>query len=180
MSPAAATAGLGVVLALAGAAFASPSLVVPGLALAGLALVAVGWTELAARGAAVIAHRGPGRIVEGDTYPLRVELRRGSVPPLGGEFNDALLDYPVAVGPFRPRRLNVDLRMARRGRHRVGGGTWTIRDPLDLHSRQVAGPPTGELLVLPRIEPVQAAGVGVAGMGSGAMSSGEDGASSIR
>jgi uncharacterized protein (DUF58 family) len=180
MSPAAATAGLGVVLALAGAAFASPSLVVPGLALAGLALVAVGWTELAAQGAEVLARRGPGRIVEGDTYPLRVELRRGSVPPPGGEFDDPLLDSPVTVGPLRPRRLNVDLRMVRRGRHAVGGGTWTIRDPLGLHSRQVAGPPAGELLVLPRIEPVQAAGVGVAGMGSGATSTGEEGASSVR
>jgi uncharacterized protein (DUF58 family) len=180
VSPAAATAGLGVVLALVGAAFASPSLVVPGVALAGLALAAVAWTELAARGAAVIAHPGPARIVEGDMYPLRVELRRGALPPPGGEFDDPLLDAPVAVGPVRPRRLNVDLRMARRGRHAVGGGTWTIRDPLGLHSRQVAGPPAGELLVLPRIEPVEAAALGVAGMGSGAISSGEEGASSIR
>ena len=78
MSPAAATAGLGVVLALAGAAFASPSLVLPGLALAGLALVAVGWTELAARGATVVAERGPGG--SSRATPIRFGLSSGAVP----------------------------------------------------------------------------------------------------
>ncbi len=180
MSPAAATAGLGAVLALAGIGFASPSLVVPGLALAGLAAVAVAWTELAARGATISRTPGPTRIVEGDAYPLRLELRRGILPPPGGELDDPLLDRPVAIGPRRPRRLDLDLRMPRRGRLTLGGGTWTIRDPLGLHRRRAPAAPAGELLVLPRIEPVEAGMPGAAGLGTGPTNAGDDGASSLR
>jgi uncharacterized protein (DUF58 family) len=180
MSPAVATAGLGVALALVALAFASPSLAVPGFALAGLALVAVAWTELAARGARIVRHPGPSRIVEGDAYPLRLELRPGPVPPPGGELDDPLLDGPVPVGPLGPRRLEVDLRMPRRGRTKLRGDTWTIRDPLGLHSRRVAAPPAGELLVLPRIEPIEVGTAGVAGLGAGPANAGDDGASSVR
>ena len=180
MSPAAATAGLGVALALVAMAFASPSLAVPGISLAGIALVAVVWTELAARGARIVREPGPSRIVEGDAYPLRLELRRGPVPPPGGELDDPLLERPAPVGVLGPRRLEVDLRMPRRGRTRLDGGTWTIRDPLGLHSRRVPAEPAGELLVLPRIEPVEAGNAGVAGLGAGPSNAGDDGASSVR
>jgi uncharacterized protein (DUF58 family) len=180
MSPAGATAGLGIALALAALAFASPSLAVPGIALIGLVLVAVAWTELAARGAQIVRGPGPSRIVEGDAYPLRLELRRGPVPPPGGELDDPLLEQPIAVGPLGPHRVEADLRMRRRGRMVLDGGTWTIRDPLGLHSRQVPSSPAGELLVLPRIEPVEAGTAAVAGLGAGPANAGDDGASSIR
>jgi uncharacterized protein (DUF58 family) len=177
---AAATAGLGLALALAAAAFASPSLAVPGVALIVLAAVAVAWTELAARGASIVRRRGPDRIVEGDSYPLRLELRRGLLPPLGGELDDPLLERPVGVGPLGPRHLELDLRMPRRGHLTLDGGNWTIRDPLGLHSRRVRARPAGELLVLPRIEPVETGAFGVAGLGSGAANAGEEGAASVR
>ena len=180
MAPAVATAGLGVALALAGTAFASPSLVVPGLALLGLVVVGAIWSELAARGAAVVRSPGPSRIVEGDAYPLRIELRRGPVPPPGGEYVDALLDRRAPVGPLGPRRIELDLTMPRRGRVALGGGTWTIRDPLGLRTREIGGDATGELLVLPRIEPVEAGSVGIAGAGSTAARGGDDGPSSVR
>lgn len=180
MTGAAPTAGLGVALTLAGAAFASPSLAVPGIALVVLAIVAVAWTELAFRGAAVSRPRGPSRIVEGDSYPLRLVLRRGVVPPPGGELSDPLLEAPVAIGPVRPRAVEVELPTLRRGRYRLGGGGWTIRDPLGLHSRRIEVPEGGELWVLPRIEPVEAGTPGVAGLGSGSSTGGEEGASAIR
>ena len=180
MSPAAATAGLGIGLVLVALGFASPSLVVPGIALAGLALAAVLWTELAARSARIVRRPGPARIVEGDAYPLHLELRRGPVPPPGGELDDPLLERPVPIGPFGPRRVHVDLRMRRRGRTVLDGGTWTIRDPLGLHSRRVPAAPAGELLVLPRIEPVEVGGAAVAGLGAGPANAGDDGAASIR
>jgi len=181
VSRAAVIAGLGVAMALVALAFATPSLAVPGFALAGLALVAVVWTELAAHGAAVVRAPGPARIVEGDSYPLRLELRRGLIPPPGGQLDDPLLEAPVTTGPLRPRRVDLDLRMARRGRVEVGGGVWTIRDPLGLHARRVAGAdPPGELLVLPRIEVVEGGGAGAAGLGAGPANAGDDGASSIR
>jgi len=179
--PAVGTAALGIALAFAGAAFASPSLMIPGFALLGLALVSVVWTEMAARDAAVERAPGPARIVEGDAYPLALTLRRGLVPPPGGELVDPLLDRPVSVGPFRPRRLELEVRMPRRGRHVLAGTAWIIRDPLGLRTRAVRAAPAGELLVLPRIEPVSARAMGVAGgLGAGTASAGEEGASSVR
>jgi uncharacterized protein (DUF58 family) len=174
------TAGLGVALTAAGAAFATPSLAVPGLALFGLAVVAALWVELAFRGAAVSRPRGPSRIVEGDSYPLRLVLRRGLVPPPGGELEDPLLDAAVTVGPRKARALDLELPMLRRGRYRLGGGAWTIRDPLGLHSRRLEVPEAGELWVLPRIESVEAGRPGVAGLGAGSSSAGDEGASAIR
>jgi hypothetical protein len=70
--------------------------------------------------------------------------------------------------------------MPRRGHVLLDGGTWTIGDPLGLYSRRIAGDHGGELLVLPRIEPVEAASFGVAGLGSGAADAGDEGASSVR
>jgi hypothetical protein len=175
-----AIAGLGAALVLAGVGFGSPSLLVPGIALSGLAVVAVAWTELAARGAAIVRGRGPSRIVEGDAFPLDLELRRGLVPPLWGELEDPLLERPVPVGPLGPRRVAVELRMPRRGRVRLDGGSWVIRDPLGLRSRAVSAPPGGELLVLPRIEPVEAAATGVGGLGAGPATAADQDASSVR
>ena len=70
--------------------------------------------------------------------------------------------------------------MRRRGRTVLDGGTWTIRDPLGLHSRRVAAAPAGELLVLPRIEPVEVGNAAVAGLGAGPATAGDDSAASIR
>ncbi len=114
----------------------------PGIALVALALVAVVWTEVAARGASVVRSPGPARIVEGDAYPLRLELRTGPLPPPGGELDDPLLDHPVAIGPLRTERGSSSTCGCPGGDAvALGGGTWTIRDPLGLHSRRVAARP---------------------------------------
>ncbi len=175
------TAALGSALALAGLAFGSPSLLVPGFALVAIALAAFGWVEAAARGASIEVERGPARIVEGDAYPLIARLHRGPVPPPGGELRDALLRKPLSTGPFRPARVELKIRMNRRGRHLLGGTAWEIRDPLGLHGRRLSAPPGGELLVLPRLEPVEVMGpAAVDGEGAGAASAGEEGAASLR
>src|SRR5687767_8059409 len=96
------SATLGAALALAGLAFGSPSLIVPGFGLIVIALIAFAWVELSARGASIESEAGPSRIVEGDSYPLSVRLRRGSVPPPGGEVHAPLLAEPVRTGPFGP------------------------------------------------------------------------------
>ena len=175
-----ATTGLGVSLALAGAAFGSPSLLVPGIALVLLALTAVLWVEAAAFGARLHREPGPERIVEGDAYAVAFELRRGILPPPGGELDEPLLDGSIRVGPLRPRRVERDVRLPRRGRHSLDGSTWTIRDPLGLRERRIATAAGGELLVLPRVHPVRAAGLGAAGVGAGAARLGEEGVASVR
>ena len=174
-----ATAGLGLGLALAGVGFASPSLLVTGFGLIGLALGAGLWTELAARRARLVRLPGPARIVEGDIYPLRLELRFGLVPPPGGVLHDPLLDAPLRIGPLGPRSVAVDVSMPRRGRILFEGTAWTIRDPLGLRARRVAVEAGGELIVLPRIEAVEARGLGLAGMGAGPAGAGDDEGSSV-
>ena len=181
MRSAGGTAALGLALALAGVAFGSPSLLVPGIALVAIALASVAWVELSVKGASIESEPGPSRIVEGDAYPLALRLRRGAVPPPGGEVRDRLLAEPRRTGPLGPDRIEVEIRMPRRGRHVLGGTTWEIRDPLGLCARELVAPPRGELLVLPRIEAVAVMSpVAVDGEGAGASSIGEEGAASVR
>lgn len=167
-------------MVLAGAAFASPSLLVPGFALLLVVSVSALWVALAVRGASALRDVAPSRIVEGDVFPLGIELRRGALPPPGGELQDSFLGAPVRVGPLGPRRIEIELRMPRRGRHLLDGTRWIIRDPLGVLSQEIEVPGGGELLVLPRIEAVSVPQVGVAGYGAGNSSAGEEGASSVR
>ena len=182
MRSAGGTAALGAGLAFAGIAFGSPSLIVPGFGLIAIAVFAVAWVELSVRGASIGGEPGPSRIVEGDAYPLALELRRGPVPPPGGAIHHPLLAEPLATGPFGPDRVEIEIRMPRRGRHILAGTAWEIRDPLGLRSRRLAAPAGGELLVLPRIEEVHVMGpASVDGEGAGtASNAGEEGAASIR
>ena len=169
---AAATALLGAALCLAAGTFDSPSLYVPGVGLVVLPVVAVVWVELAARGARLVRHTGGHTIVEEEPYPLRVEVRAGMVPPPGGELIEPLLGHTVPIAGRWERRLRIEVRFARRGRRALEPDLLTIRDPLRLHQRQIVGAAGGEVLVLPRVEPVQApagdgAGGGLSGFGGG-------------
>ncbi len=176
------TAALGAGLAGAGVAFGSPSLIVAGFALVVLAVVAFVWVELAVRGASIEVEPGrPRRIVEGDTYPLSLRLERGAVFPPGGEVRHTLLDAPVRTGPFGPSRIEIEIRMPRRGRHVLENTIWEFSDPLSLRTRRREAGGSGELLVLPRIEAVDVMGpASVDGDGAGAANAGEEGAASIR
>ncbi len=160
-----ATALLGVGLALAAATFDSPSLYVPGVALVALAAGAAIWVPLAARGASLTRHPGPPRVVEDEPYPLRVELRAGLLPPPGGELLEPLLGWPVSIAGRWSRRVRINVRFSRRGRRVLEPGRLVIRDPLGMCERELVGEGEGEVLVLPRIEPVTAPGGGAAGAG---------------
>jgi uncharacterized protein (DUF58 family) len=163
MSRAAATAALGLALCLAGATFDIPSLYVPGVALGGLGLVAGAWVWLAARGAGVVRAPGPAMVMEEEPYPLRIEVRSGILPPPGGALHEPLLGWPVPIGGRWSRRVRINVRFSRRGRRHLEPAALVIRDPLGLAVREVHGPEGGDLLVLPRIEPVEAAGGGSGG-----------------
>lgn len=154
-----ATALLGLVIGLIAAALDSSALYVPGIALLGLGLLAAGWVSLAARGASVSRALGPATVVEDEPYPLRVEMRTGLLPPPGGALVEPLLPAPLAVTGRRSRRVRVDVRFARRGRRTLEPCTLRIQDPLALASRELRSA-SGEVLVLPRIEPLRAAATG--------------------
>ena len=63
--------------------------------------------------------------------------------------------------------LNLTLRFPRRGRRRLEPAVLTIGDPLGLHRRELRGDAAGEVLVLPRTEPVVAAADGGGGGAGG-------------
>ena len=150
------TALLGLALCLAGGTFDTASLYVPGVALLLLAVGLVAWVRLAASGATVERLPGPHTVVEEDPYPLRVEVRSGALPPPGGELLEPLLGWPVPIGGRWSRRLRINVRFARRGRRILEPELLVIRDPLQLHTREVRGENRDEVLVLPRVYPVRA------------------------
>ena len=171
---------LAVALLLAGLFFDSPALLVPGVGLGLLAAGAFAWVELAARTARVERGEGPETVVEDEPYPLRIRIRRGAVP-LSGDLTDPLLEEPVpvrAVVPGRVTHVSLSISFPRRGRRRLDPATLVVRDPLALHSREVKSGDGGELLVLPRVEPVTAPGGGGPGASGGGDALGQGAGSS--
>ena len=166
MNRALATAALGIDLCLAGAIFDSPSLYVPGVGLVVIALGAIAWVRLAARDAQVRRAAGPHTVVEDEPWPLRLELSAGVLPPPGGELLEPLLGWPVPVAGRWSRRIRINVRFSRRGRRRLEPAVLLVRDPLGLDHVEVRGEGGEELLVLPRIEPVEPVRGGGAGSGS--------------
>jgi uncharacterized protein (DUF58 family) len=148
---------LGGLIALAAAAFDSPSLYVPGIGLVVLGFGAWLWVGLAAQGAGVRRDVGPPVVEEEEPYPVRLTLPRGLVGPPGGELVEPLLGRTIPVQASMTRRIRVDVRFARRGRRRLEPARLTIADPLGLARRDLLSEPA-EVLVLPRIQPVSVSG----------------------
>ena len=155
---------LGLLLIAAGRGFDSPSLIVAGVGLAAVVLVSVAWVELA-RPRRLERAPGPATVVEGKGYPLRIRAVGPRLPLPGGELRDPLLGEPLPIGPRWNRRLEVDVALVGRGRRELAPPELDVADPLGLHRRRLAGAAGAEVLVLPRIEPVLAAGRGGGGRG---------------
>lgn len=172
-------ATLGVALVLAGAGFDSPSLIVAGVGLGGLAAISAAWVELA-RPSRLLREPGPARVIEGDPYPVRIRAIGGRLPPPGGRLSDPILEAPVAVGPRWRGAYEADVRLEGRGRRLLGRAQLEIRDPLGLRTRVVESSDSGELLVLPRVEPVAAAGRGIGGARPSAIAGLDEGAAASR
>jgi uncharacterized protein (DUF58 family) len=146
---------LGTALVAVGLGFDSPAALIPGIALIALALTAVTWVELASRGGRLQRDPGPRTLVEGGAYPLRIRLSRTLVRPPGGALFDSMLRRPLAVGPRWPRRIDQRLHPRGPGRRRLGDSRLIVQDPLGLWTRELRCPGPGDLVVLPRIEPVR-------------------------
>ena len=160
MRRAAGSAALGLVLLLVAAAFAMKSLYVPGLALIGLGVLFSLWVGLAAYGARLEREPGPPTVQEDAPWPMRIAIRPGLLPAPGGELIEPLLAEPVRLsrvpaGAGGIRRARVEVHFGRRGRRVLQPCRLIIRDPLRLAERElVSSGHHGEVLVLPRIEPV--------------------------
>jgi uncharacterized protein (DUF58 family) len=175
-----ATAALAVALILTGLAFGLVAALVCGIGLLGLAIGAVAWVELATRGGRLERERGPGRLEESEPYPLRIVLRRTLLPPPGGELIDPLLDRSVTIGPRWQRSLTRDVWLEHPGRLRLTPARLVVRDPLGLWQRDLDSAESGELVILPRVDPVRWEGPGSEANGQSAGSGSASDATSRR
>src|SRR4051812_1201274 len=151
MSRAFVAALFGLLLTLTAAAFDSASLYVPGAAFILLGVVSATWVGLAARGAALTRRLDARTIEEESALPVHLEVRRGLLPPPGGELVEPLLGHPLPALGQAAQRVRIEVRFPRRGRRVLEPTHLSIRDPLGLAERNLYAEPA-ELLVLPRIE----------------------------
>lgn len=162
------TGALGLALiVLAGLLDAEP-LYVAGAAFLVLALGAATWVLAGARGIAVSRTVGLKRALEEQAVPVEILVRSRRPLPTGGIL-DPLLPAPAPLATGRRlTRVRIDVRFARRGRKLLAPPSVAVRDPFGLLVRIVRGAAvtTDEVLILPRIEPVQAPGSGGEGSGS--------------
>jgi uncharacterized protein (DUF58 family) len=153
---------LGLFLLLGGLTLGTPSLYLPAVALLLVGLGSAAWVSLAAAGARVERTLGPHTVEEDAPWPLLLDATRGLAPAPGGELVEPLLGRPLAIGAGAPKRVRVNVRFERRGRRLLEPARLVIRDPLGLAERLVESE-GGEVLVLPRIEPVPAPEAGATG-----------------
>lgn len=148
---------------LAGAALlfdAEPLWVVAG-ALVAAAVVSTGWVLLAARATVITRTVGARRVQEGEELPVRIDVRAQGVPFPGGVVRDTLVRRPVELrAAGRGVRIDGRARFDRRGVRALPPTTVVLADPLGLSARRVRARDRGEVLVLPRIEPVLSQGAG--------------------
>lgn len=149
---------LGLALVAVAAVFDVAPLYVPGIGLVAMAALAGAWVAGATRGVRVRRELGADRVVEGEPLPVRLVVAGGAVPLPIATVRDPLLGAPLRLrAGTRAQVLEAVARLPRRGRVRVAAPTMTVRDPLELVRRTVAGAPGGTLVVLPRIAPVEPA-----------------------
>ena len=166
MARASSTALLGLVFVAVAVLFDAEPLYVPGIALVTLAGVTVAWVTLAARAMRVERRLGARRVTEDEPIGVELEVRGGRVALPTGSIEDPLLPTPAPLPPGRASaRVRINVRFSRRGRKRLAPPRVVLSDPLGLARRTVAGVVEDEVLVLPRVEPVQARADGDAGAG---------------
>jgi uncharacterized protein (DUF58 family) len=160
MRPALGCGVLGILLLLVAGTFDAEPFYVTGSALALLGAGAAAWIGVGAYGATV--HRTLERrsVIEEEPLALRVEAVAGKVPLPPGYLDEPLLHAPVPLkAGRRTSGLRIEATFARRGRRVLEPAALVLRDPLGLAERRIEGS-ADEVLVLPRVLPVQAAAAG--------------------
>lgn len=158
------TALLGAALIAAGGFADLPVLYAPGVALALCGVGAELWVLLAIRGTRISRVLAAPRAVEGEPLRVEVELRAPRGLPPRGELRDPLLGAPRELRAGRRRvRLVVEASFEGRGRRILEPPGLIVWDPLGLACRELRGAGPDELLVLPRVEPIEAPASGARG-----------------
>ena len=160
---AAGVAGSGVGLVLIAMLFDAAPLFVPAVGLLLVGLVAPAWVWVSVRGARAQRRLPAERVVEDQPLAATIEVRRGVLGLPGAEvvdpFTGSRLDLggPLSVlRGARTARVRVVTRFPRRGVQTLAPPSLVVSDPLELaRASSVSSEPPGQLLVLPRTEPVR-------------------------
>lgn len=161
MRPAVLTSGLGGLLLLSAATFDAEPLYVPGVAFLLAGLLALLWVLAAGLGVRVARTVPTHTVIEEQPVEVRIRVQAGVLPLGTGVLEESLLPAPQPL-PLGQRELTVRIAatFARRGRRVLPASRVIVRDPLGLATRTVCVGSAAELLVLPQLLPVLAAGAG--------------------
>jgi uncharacterized protein (DUF58 family) len=153
--------GLGVLLLLVAGTFDAEPLYVTGSALILLGAGAAAWISAGAWGASISRSIGKRSVVEEERVDVGIEVSAGRLPLPPGWIDEPLLPEPVRYKPGRRRtRVRIEVQFGRRGRRQLPAPALVLRDPFGLAQRVVVGDHADELLVLPRLYPVNSVGTG--------------------
>jgi uncharacterized protein (DUF58 family) len=154
-------AALGVLLLLVAGTFDAEPLYVTGAALVLLGGGSAAWIASGAWGAAIHRTVAKRSVSEEEPLTVRIEATAGRLPLPPGWIDEPLLPQPMQVTAGRRRaRVRVEVTFGRRGRRVLAPPALVLRDPFGLAQRVITGAHADEVLVLPRIFPVNAAAAG--------------------
>src|SRR4051794_22027508 len=154
-------AALGVLLLLVAGTFDAEPLYVTGAALLLLGGGSAAWIWTGAWGAAIHRTVAKRSVTEEEPLTVRIEATAGRLPLPPGWTDEPLLPQPMQVSAGRRRaRVRVEVTFGRRGRRVLAPPALVLRDPFGLAQRVVTAAHADEVLVLPRIFPVNATAAG--------------------
>lgn len=164
------TAVLALAFGLTAALVDAEPLWVPAAMLLAIAAGSAAWVWLGARGVRITRTLGADRVIEDEPLAVVLEVRAGGLGLPPSRILDPLLPAPVALpAGTAGGRVRIAVRFGRRGRRVLALPRVLVSDPLGLATGEVTArpsPASDEILVLPRIEPVLAAGGSAGGDGA--------------
>src|SRR3954447_15131172 len=148
-------AALGLLLLVVAGTFDAEPLYVTGAALLLLGAGAAGWIGLGGVGARLAREISVRSVVEDQPLQVKLSAKAGRIPLPPGWIDEPLLPEPVRLpAGRRSARVRIEVTFGRRGRRRLPPPALVLRDPFGLAQRVIEGPRTDEVLVLPKLYPV--------------------------
>ena len=148
-------AALGVLLLVVAGTFDAEPLYVTGAALLLLGAGALIWIGLGGMGAKLTREISVRSVMEEQPLQVKLAVQSGRLPLPPGWIDEPLLPEPVRLPAGRRRaRVRIEVTFGRRGRRPLPPPALVLRDPFGLAQRIISGPDTDEILVLPRVYPV--------------------------
>src|SRR3954447_24049120 len=148
-------AALGLLLLVVAGTFDAEPLYVTGSALLLLGAGALAWIGVGGYGARLTREIGQRSVIEEQPLQVKLMAKSGRLPLPPGWIDEPLLPEPLRLPAGRRQaRGRIEVTFARRGRRPLPPPALVLRDPFGLAQRVIAGPHTDEILVLPRIVPV--------------------------